>query len=110
MPVALSDFDIHPGSGKLGAPNIRGGFNGRILHEMQDEARDSQPGTSDIQERQTCDPGNLLGLWNQGVPNRERLADLNRASGDRNRSVKTRTWIKCRLWVRACMRRRLREG
>lgn len=64
------DFNIPMGSVKLSASKICGGSNGRILYEMQDETRDSQPDPGDAQEWQTGDPGYLFGMWDKSIPDR----------------------------------------
>ena len=50
-----------------------GGINGRILLQVQDKARDSQPESSDAQERQEGDARDVPDLWDESVPDRERI-------------------------------------
>ena len=41
--------------------------------QVQDKARDSQPESSDAQERQEGDAGDVPDLWYESVPHRERI-------------------------------------
>ena len=51
-----------------------GGTHGRVLHEVQSEAGDSQPGTGNIEEWQASHTRNVPGMWDKSNPDREGIA------------------------------------
>ena len=55
------------------------------MHEVQDEARDSQPSKCYVEEWPAGDTRDLLDLRDEGVPNRERLGVSKRHTALRNR-------------------------